>query len=540
MAENTRKDPRAKVLSMTVRYKSATLDEFIEHHSHDVSRGGMYIKTPQPFPPGTLLKFEVKIAADQKVMQGVGRVVWRREADDASADHPAGMGVKFIKLDNESKDIIDQLVTARMGDISAFDEVEPESEAAMSAGTFEPAPYKVAKDSGAEGFFPKSIDDVPQLAPEDRTVMKQATELLQEALREVGSATTGSKPPEKSGVEDEIIPKAPRVASVTPSPSRAQRMGAPPTAEQTPRVQKTPAPATAEPKPDVKTNIGAKQVAKVAASPISRTPPPAQVKTSPAPATTEAGSAKAANANKDLGSFQPVKPESAPVKKPGSEAAPMTVPASPMATRRVAQAAPPPKTSGSSEEYKIPMRQSVPAGRGARIGIIVGVVGVAAAAVFAMSRKPDAVPPPPTPAPSVSQKIESAPVVLNLTGDKSLDAGPGPSAAASVEAAPAAASASAAPAASVTEKPTVAETPPKAGTAPRIRQVVPRRRKADAGAAAAPPSESPDDLYPTTPTPPKSGSDTSGSTESATPSPNTKSKGKTAPTSAPTTEESPL
>ena len=56
MSQDTRKDPRAKVLTMTVRYKSATLDEFIEHHSYDVSRGGMFIKTPSPFPPGTLLK----------------------------------------------------------------------------------------------------------------------------------------------------------------------------------------------------------------------------------------------------------------------------------------------------------------------------------------------------------------------------------------------------------------------------------------------------------------------------------------------------
>src|SRR5664280_2868592 len=150
MAENTRKDPRAKVLSMTVRYKSATLDEFIEHHSHDVSRGGMYIKTPQPFPPGTLLKFEVKIAADQKLMQGVGRVVWRRESDDASEAHPAGMGVKFIKIDDDSKDVIDQLVTARMGDISAFDEVEVSSERAPSTAS-EPPPPRVAKQPESEG-----------------------------------------------------------------------------------------------------------------------------------------------------------------------------------------------------------------------------------------------------------------------------------------------------------------------------------------------------------------------------------------------------
>src|SRR3954463_14162544 len=104
MIQETRKNPRAKVLSMTVRYKSATIDEFIEHHSHDVSRGGMFIKTPSPFPAGTLLTFEVRISEATRVMQGVGRVVWKREASSATApDSPAGMGVKFIKLDDDSK-----------------------------------------------------------------------------------------------------------------------------------------------------------------------------------------------------------------------------------------------------------------------------------------------------------------------------------------------------------------------------------------------------------------------------------------------------
>jgi hypothetical protein len=55
MAEGNRKDPRARVLNMTVRYKSATVDEFIENHSHDISRGGIFIKTRSPFPAGTLL-----------------------------------------------------------------------------------------------------------------------------------------------------------------------------------------------------------------------------------------------------------------------------------------------------------------------------------------------------------------------------------------------------------------------------------------------------------------------------------------------------
>src|ERR1044071_5987012 len=93
MAQDTRKDPRAKVLSMTVRYKSAMVDQFIEQHSHDVSRGGIYIKTPSPFPPGTLLKLETGTRAERPPPPGAGRVFGRREPQEASADSPAGMGV---------------------------------------------------------------------------------------------------------------------------------------------------------------------------------------------------------------------------------------------------------------------------------------------------------------------------------------------------------------------------------------------------------------------------------------------------------------
>jgi uncharacterized protein (TIGR02266 family) len=111
---------------MTVRYRSATLGEFIEHHSYDVSRGGMFIKTPAPFPAGTLLKFEVKIAEEQRLMQGVGRVVWKREGDQAGENAPAGMGIKFIKIDEASHAVIERLVENRgHGGPSAFEQSSP-------------------------------------------------------------------------------------------------------------------------------------------------------------------------------------------------------------------------------------------------------------------------------------------------------------------------------------------------------------------------------------------------------------------------------
>src|SRR5262245_44504921 len=146
MAQETRKDPRAKVLTVTVRYKSATLDEFIEHHSHDVSRGGMFIKTVSPFPPGTLLKIEVRIAGDQRVMQGGGRVVWKRESGEAQDGAADGMGVKFIKIDDASRGVIDQLVSKSGGAVSAFDKgVGEQSAAAAAAPAPTPAPAAAAE-----------------------------------------------------------------------------------------------------------------------------------------------------------------------------------------------------------------------------------------------------------------------------------------------------------------------------------------------------------------------------------------------------------
>src|SRR5262245_3527580 len=125
MAQDTRKDPRAKVLSMTVRYKSATVDEFIEHHANDVSRGGIFIKTPSPFPPGTLLKFEIRLQDEQTMLSGVGRVVWKRDAADSNDERPSGMGVKFIKIDDKSRAMIAKLVDAQGNGESAFDQGKP-------------------------------------------------------------------------------------------------------------------------------------------------------------------------------------------------------------------------------------------------------------------------------------------------------------------------------------------------------------------------------------------------------------------------------
>jgi uncharacterized protein (TIGR02266 family) len=247
MTQDTRKDPRAKIVSLNVRYKSATVDEFIENHSYDVSKGGIFIKTPSPFPPGTLLKFEIRIAGDKAVISGVGRVVWKREAGQSTTERPSGMGVKFIKLDDSSRAVIDKLVDAK----------GPDAGAAFEEGNTEVAPLKPPPPGVGPSapFDPAPSAQMPAASeqPEEATVVKPSPASV--APRKPAQTMIGVGQPVKpaAGAAPDGPNAAPAAPHAAPSPAAAARPGAPPRRppqEPPPRPAAggtAPKPATAEP-----------------------------------------------------------------------------------------------------------------------------------------------------------------------------------------------------------------------------------------------------------------------------------------------------
>ncbi|MEO7110413.1 MAG: TIGR02266 family protein [Polyangiaceae bacterium] len=337
MSQDTRKDPRAKIVSLNVRYKSATVDEFIDNHASDVSKGGIFIKTSTPFPQGTLLKFEIRLAGDQSVIAGVGRVVWKRETGAAGAgpDRAAGMGVKFIKLDDASRAVIDKLTASRENAGSAFtselenDVTQVDTKAptgmtgaaalkstiagvgpsakptiqGMPAQSAPPrpaagikstivgmpavqAPKDDAKSGG--GFFPAgsgSEADMPP--PAERTVMKQAAELLEEALKEAGGSMdeVGTNPlfeksaqPPPAAVTAKVDPAdAPTLANEMPKPSPEEKKAVPT------ETAKLPRPITSQPilASDRAHSLSSSRPASVSAK--SYVEEPAERKSSPLP-----------------------------------------------------------------------------------------------------------------------------------------------------------------------------------------------------------------------------------------------------------------
>lgn len=210
---DTRKERRAP-LSLKVRFKSATVDEFIEQNSSDISRGGLFIKSKKPMAVGTLLKFEFQLQDESRLIHGVGRVVWRRE-ESTGPSSPPGMGIKFIKMDGKSRALVDSILEQRAGEAGSF-EAGPGSETAS-----EPPPEKP--------FFPETTPEAELPKPEDSTQVRHAREFLASALAIANESSAGSLTASEPAEPTATRSAPTEAATSTPPLSGNTEPAAPPT-----------------------------------------------------------------------------------------------------------------------------------------------------------------------------------------------------------------------------------------------------------------------------------------------------------------------
>ncbi|MDB4931992.1 MAG: TolA protein, partial [Myxococcaceae bacterium] len=180
MSDEPRKEQKVKAKALKVKYKSATLEDFIEQYAKDISRTGMWIKTPKPPALGELLKIEIQLKDETPVLKAAGRVVQRREEAEARPDAPPGMGVKFLKVD-EGLEVLERIM-ARKGEGAGphFESLRPSAPSVAP-----PAPI----DSRSGDFFGHG-PAAPLPAEQDQTVMRQMNALLGEALRQAKSPSS--------------------------------------------------------------------------------------------------------------------------------------------------------------------------------------------------------------------------------------------------------------------------------------------------------------------------------------------------------------
>jgi uncharacterized protein (TIGR02266 family) len=112
MSEPTPKDPRGAT-NLRIKFRSASLDQFIERYAADVSRGGIFIRTREPLPVNTRLKLEFQLQDSSPLLAGEGTVVWIREHDQTRDNVTPGMGVRFDKLTPESQPTLEKILAEK-------------------------------------------------------------------------------------------------------------------------------------------------------------------------------------------------------------------------------------------------------------------------------------------------------------------------------------------------------------------------------------------------------------------------------------------
>ncbi|HEV7518246.1 MAG TPA: TIGR02266 family protein [Thermoanaerobaculia bacterium] len=134
------RDSQRVPLETRVQLKFEWFGGFISEYSSNISPGGMFIRTQTPEPMGRLIGFELRLGDGYELIRGTGEVVWARMIDQGP-DKPAGMGIRFLEISPDGRELIYQIVDnyiAQGG--TPFDVTEMPAGAPEPGGGDAPAP----------------------------------------------------------------------------------------------------------------------------------------------------------------------------------------------------------------------------------------------------------------------------------------------------------------------------------------------------------------------------------------------------------------
>jgi uncharacterized protein (TIGR02266 family) len=116
--------PSILALRCTLDYPD--LDTFILRYGRNVSRRGVFLPAREPPVVGTAVRFEIVLSDGRLILRGEGVVVGRATLDTAQPERPHGMAVRFLRLDAESRAVLDKVESYKAANLDAFYEASPD------------------------------------------------------------------------------------------------------------------------------------------------------------------------------------------------------------------------------------------------------------------------------------------------------------------------------------------------------------------------------------------------------------------------------
>jgi uncharacterized protein (TIGR02266 family) len=255
---NTRQGKRTPV-TLKIKFKSETLEQFIERYAVDVSQGGIFIRTKEPLAVGTQMRFEFQLRDASPLIAGEGTVVWTRENDPSRPAIAPGMGVRFDRLAEGSQTVLERILSEKSKHAPARPATEttrppmftdtptrvaplPMQEALLGTesgshrkrddafndqGT--PLPRPMPFHSDAEDFDEKAFEEATKVRSLDELIAQTAGEAAQDGAPapEAPAPTTPRKTPAPApapapaaaATDDELAPVLPS----PPEPAKPRR-----------------------------------------------------------------------------------------------------------------------------------------------------------------------------------------------------------------------------------------------------------------------------------------------------------------------------
>ena len=234
---NTRQTKRTPV-TLKIKFKSETLAQFIERYAVDVSQGGIFIRTKEPLPAGTPMRFEFQLKDASPLIAGEGTVVWTRENDPTRPGVAPGMGVRFDRLADGSQEILDKILAEKAKQnprqiaetkppINAFQDVPTRVAPkplvnALSDESQRPSRPSGSFDQGSDRTplpkpmpFHSDADEFPDEAFEEATKVRPLDDLVAQSA----VADQEEHPPEIAEALDELAARRRARLSGAPAPT---------------------------------------------------------------------------------------------------------------------------------------------------------------------------------------------------------------------------------------------------------------------------------------------------------------------------------
>jgi type IV pilus assembly protein PilZ len=117
--DRERRESGRAALELPVEYDR--LNALLSDYTHNISRGGTFIRTDRPLDVGTALSFRIRAPnlGEPVLLRGVVR--WVVDAEQARTGRPSGMGIAFVYDSPVHKDAIearlDQLMVRALGPV---------------------------------------------------------------------------------------------------------------------------------------------------------------------------------------------------------------------------------------------------------------------------------------------------------------------------------------------------------------------------------------------------------------------------------------